>query len=197
MPALENAANLRRRYADVDVVVSCGDMPAAYLDFIATVLGRPLLYVRGNHDEQYAEDPPGGVNLHNRLYEFQGVTFIGLEGSIKYNRGVIQYTESQMRMMVAGMAPQLRYRRWKHGCGVDIFVAHSPAFGIHDAEDPPHRGFKSFLQFLDWYHPRYMLHGHVHTWDRRKTVRTEYGQTLILNINPYTVIEVEPLADQQ
>lgn len=192
MPTLENAANLRRRYSNIDVVVSCGDMPAAYLDFIVTVLGKPLLYVRGNHDEMYSETPPGGINLHENFYELNGVTFYGLEGCIRYNKGEIQYSQLEMHQMVIKAAPRLRYRRWRKGHGVDVFVTHSPAKGIHDAADLPHNGFDSFINFMSWYRPRYMVHGHVHTWDRRQTVRTEYKDTLIININPYTIIDVEP-----
>jgi uncharacterized protein len=183
---------LRRRYSDVDLIVSCGDMPSTYLDFISSVLSVPLLYVRGNHDEMYDDEPPGGINLHNYYFEYNGISFIGLEGSIKYNEGVIQYTQHEMRLMVLQLAPRLRYNRWRRGFGADIFVAHSPAKGIHDAEDLPHNGFQSFLNFMQWYRPRFMIHGHVHTWDRRKTVETDYYDTKILNINPFTVLDIEP-----
>ncbi len=193
MQPLENAANLRRRYHDIDALVSCGDMPAAYLDFIATILGKPLLYVRGNHDEMYDQTPPGGTDLHNRIYEFNGLTFAGLEGSIDYNNGSIQYTQTEMHLLALKLAVKIRYYRMTTGRGIDIFVVHSPARDIHDGEDFPHRGFDAFLRFMKWTKPRYMLHGHVHTWDRRKTVRTEYHQTCILNINPYTVLEIDPL----
>lgn len=193
MPQLENAANLRRRYADVDLVVSCGDMPAAYLDFISTILNVPLLYVRGNHDEMYDQEPPGGINLHMNYFEYKGLSFVGLEGSIRYNRGTIQYTPAEMRVNVLKLAPRLRYNRWRRGVGVDVFVTHAPAKGIHDAVDYPHNGFESFLRFMEWYHPRYMVHGHVHTWDRRQVVQTDYHQTRIVNINPYIVMDIQPL----
>lgn len=193
MPQLESAANLRRRYSDVDLIVSCGDMPAAYLDYISSILGKPLLYVRGNHDEMYTTEPPGGIDLHNNLFEYKGLTFIGLEGSIQYNNGPIQYTQHEMRMKVLQLAPRLRYNRWRRGYGVDVFVTHSPPRGIHDADDPPHHGFDAFLNFLTWYRPRYMIHGHVHTWDRRKVVDTQYKHTRILNINPYYLLTVEPV----
>lgn len=193
MPQLESASNLRRRYSDIDLIVSCGDMPAAYLDYISSILGKPLLYVRGNHDEMYSVEPPGGIDLHNNLFEYKGVTFIGLEGSIQYNNGPIQYTQHEMRMKVLQLAPRLRYNRWRRGYGVDVFVTHSPPKGIHDADDLPHQGFSAFLDFLTWYRPRYMIHGHVHTWDRRKVVDTQYKHTRILNINPYYLLTVEPV----
>jgi len=194
---LENAANLRRHYNDIDLIVSCGDMPPAYLDFISTILGKPLLFVRGNHDESYERNPPGGIDLHEKYFEYQGISFIGLEGCIRYNRGKIQYTQGEMYRKVLSLAPRLSWQRWRRGYGVDVFVTHSPARGIHDlADDYPHRGFNAFLQFMDWYRPRWMLHGHVHTWDRRKAVRTQYNETQIININPYTVLKIEPYANR-
>lgn len=198
MPQLENAANLRRHYSDVDVIVSCGDMSVAYLDFISTLLGKPLMYVRGNHDEEYERNPPGGINLHENFTTYKGLTFVGLEGCIRYSKSPIQYSQAEMHRKVVKMAPQLRWRRWRKGYGLDVFVAHSPPRGIHDLEDDfPHRGFDSFINFLNWYRPRYMVHGHVHTWDRRKETETQYEDTRIMNINPYTVLEIDAIEDEE
>jgi hypothetical protein len=43
------------------------------------------------------------------------------------------------------------------------------------------------------YLPRYMLHGHVHTWDRRDVVKTRYKDTCVMNINPFTVLNIDPV----
>jgi len=193
MPQLENAVNLRRQYSDIDMIISCGDLAPAYLDFITTIVSVPLFYVRGNHDEKYDTNPPGGVNLHNQIITHRGLTFAGLEGSIRYNKGKIQYTQAEVHMMVARMGPRIALSRMRQGHGIDIFVTHSPARNIHDGEDFPHRGFDGLLNFMKWYRPRYMLHGHVHTWDRRKTVKTQYEDTCIMNINPITVLEIDPV----
>lgn len=197
MQPLENAANLRRRYHDVDAVVSCGDMPSAYLDFILTILGKPLLYVRGNHDEMYDDTPPGGTDLHNQILEFGNLTMVGIEGSIKYNRGVIQFTQLEMHTLVIKLAVRLKYWQMVKGRGLDLLVTHSPARGIHEGDDFPHQGFEAFLRLMQWFKPRYMIHGHVHTWDRRKTVHTEYFGTQVLNINPYMVLDIEPLEPKE
>jgi uncharacterized protein len=193
MPQLENAANLRRQYNDIDLIVSCGDLAPAYLDFITTIIGAPLFYVSGNHDEKYDADPPGGVDLHRQVVTHRGLTFAGLEGSIRYNKGRIQYTQAEIHMLVVRMGPKIAMNRVRYGHGIDIFVTHSPARNIHDGEDYPHRGFDGLLNFMKWYRPRYMLHGHVHTWDRRKTVRTQFEDTSIMNINPFTVLEIDPV----
>jgi len=193
MPQMESAANLRRRYSDIDLLISCGDMPGVYLEFISSVLSIPLFYVRGNHDERYDQYPPGGQDLHHKIIKYKGLTFTGLEGSMRYNRGDIQYTELQMLRMVMSYGPRLMLRRVRFGAGVDVLVTHSPAKGIHDAEDKPHHGFHALLRFMEWYRPRYMVHGHVHTYDRRKTTRTDYYDTHIININPITVMEIDPI----
>ncbi len=41
---------IKEQYADVDLVLGCGDLPFYYLEFIVTVLNVPLSYVPGNHD---------------------------------------------------------------------------------------------------------------------------------------------------
>lgn len=192
MPQMESAVNLRRHYSDVDLLISCGDMPSVYLEFITSVLNVPLFYVRGNHDEGYKDSPPGGEDLHGRLVEYGGLSFYGLEGSIRYNNSPIQYTEGEMSRMVWNAGLRLRLRRMRMGFGVDVLVTHSPPRGIHDAEDLPHQGFNGLLKFLDWYHPRYMLHGHVHTYDRRTITQTQYQETQIININPVMTLEIEP-----
>lgn len=190
---MENAAHLRRRYHDIDLIVSCGDMPTTYLEFITSVLNVPLLYVRGNHDTGYTERPPGGEDLHRRFFTYHGIRFFGIEGSIKYNNSPIQYGEGEMNAFVLKAALPLYLAKLSgKKRALDIFVTHAPAFGIHDGEDLPHRGIKAFLRFMDMYRPRYMLHGHVHTYDRRVQTETDYHDTHVMNINPVTLLEIEP-----
>lgn len=140
VPQMENAAHLRRRYHDVELVISCGDMPAAYLEFITSVLNLPLFYVRGNHDTYYSERPPGGENLHRRLITYKGVSFYGMEGSLRYNDSPIQYSQAEMTRMVMEAGVNLLLRRQRFGRGVDVFVTHAPPRGIHDLPDLPHTG---------------------------------------------------------
>jgi Icc-related predicted phosphoesterase len=48
------------RVSDIDLIISCGDLPAEYLEFLVTMVNRPLLYVKGNHDSHYEDHPPQG-----------------------------------------------------------------------------------------------------------------------------------------
>lgn len=198
LPQLQDPTHLHRAYGDVRLLVSCGDMPVSYLDFISSVLNVSLFYVRGNHDESYElERRPGGDNLHRRIVRFDRFSFLGLEGSIRYNRGRVQYTQGEMFTAVLRLLPPLLALRSLRGYGVDVVVAHSPPLGIHDIEDDfAHRGFKAFRALMAWGRPRYLLHGHVDTWDNRQKVETVFCQTRVININPSRTLTLEePFAE--
>ncbi len=187
LATLENRENLVRNYSDVQAVVSCGDMPIHYLEFITDALCVPLLYVRGNHDVHYTAESPGGENLHGRVAAFGGLLWAGLEGCIRYNREPIQYTQSEMYRLVLALYPavllaQLRYKR-----RLDVMVTHSPPRHIHDLPDRAHIGFNAFRLLMRLYRPRYLLHGHVDTHGVQKT-QTRFMETDVININPSKVL---------
>ncbi len=48
------------KLSDVGLILSAGDLNPRYLEFLVTMLNVPLLYVRGNHDTRYDEEPPEG-----------------------------------------------------------------------------------------------------------------------------------------
>ncbi|MBN1298348.1 MAG: metallophosphoesterase [Actinobacteria bacterium] len=41
---------IEERFKDIDFIISCGDLPCYYLEFIVSMLTKPLFYVMGNHD---------------------------------------------------------------------------------------------------------------------------------------------------
>ena len=43
----------REKTKGVDLIISCGDLNRHYLDFLVTMTNCPLLYVHGNHDDDY------------------------------------------------------------------------------------------------------------------------------------------------
>ncbi|HXV44031.1 MAG TPA: metallophosphoesterase family protein, partial [Anaerolineae bacterium] len=153
------------RHKDVDLIIGCGDLPYYYLEFILSMLNVPLLYVHGNHDPQqeYLSDgtsitgPGGGANLHCQVYKEKNLLFAGLEGSIRYKDGCFQYTQREMWLNVLYLIPKLVLNKLIYGRFLDILVAHSPPYGIHNGEDRIHVGFKAFLWFMKVFKPRYMV----------------------------------------
>jgi len=166
------------RLDGIDLILSCGDLKADYLTFLATMARVPLFYVRGNHDDRYETRPPEGCEcIENQLITCKGVRILGMGGSPLYSGGNNQYTERQMAWRMHRAGWQIR----KAG-GVDILVAHAAPRGYGDAEDYAHRGFEVFLPFLDRYRPRYLVHGHIHMNYGVDIPRTLiYGNTTIVN----------------
>jgi Icc-related predicted phosphoesterase len=188
---------IRDMYGDVDLVVGCGDLPFSYLEYVVTMLSVPVVYVFGNHDRvQHMSDgrrvtfPEGCISLEGRTENIGGLLLAGLGGSMRYQPNVPnQYTDTDMRLRMLEMAPQLLMNKAKYGRYLDILVTHSPPLGIHDAEDLPHTGFKSLLTFMRRFKPRYLLHGHTHLYRRDTISSTPYRDTEVVNVYPNRLVE--------
>ncbi len=177
----------------VELVLSCGDLPADYLEYIVSMLNVPLFYVMGNHGGDGSEKvyPEGCENVHARTVEHRGLLIAGLEGSMRYNnRPKFQYTENEMRAQVAALTPALMLNRARYGRYLDVLLTHAPPFQIHDDSDLPHHGFKAFVWLMDHYQPRYLIHGHVHVYDSRAETITQRGATTIVNAYGYKILDI-------
>jgi Icc-related predicted phosphoesterase len=181
--------NVRERVPGVELIIGCGDLPYYYLDFLVSALDVPLLYVHGNHDggPQYTTDRgvltgvPGGKEIHGRTVNIDGLLLAGLGGSMRYRpRAPHMYSEADMRAQFARLVPKLLWNRQRHGRYLDILVAHSPPFVIHDKKDLPHTGFKVFLTLMQMFKPRYLLHGHIHIYSQDYQRVTQYKQTSVI-----------------
>ena len=177
----------KEQFEGIDLIISCGDLKAEYLSFLATMVPVPVLYVHGNHDDKYKAKPPEGcICIENKIYNFNGVRILGLGGSHRYKNGDNQYTETQMMRRIAKMKLKLTVNR-----GFDILVTHSPAKGVHDGEDMCHRGFQIFNRLIEKYHPKYFVHGHVHMNYGRQFPREDHiGDTCVVNAFERYVIEI-------
>jgi Icc-related predicted phosphoesterase len=188
------------RFGDVDLVISCGDLPYSYLEYIVTVLDKPTYFVHGNHDliMEYTEaglqrtEPGGAQSLDGRaLVGPKQLLLAGLEGSIRYDpHSPYQYSQSEMNVKAWRLSLQLLRNRLRYGRYLDVLVTHSPPFGVGDGPDYAHVGFKVFNILLRWFKPRYMLHGHQHIYTGPKP-GTHVGSTRVLNVFPYRLIEWE------
>ncbi len=175
------------RLKEYDLILSCGDLKASYLSFLVTMARCPVLYVHGNHDTLYFQNPPEGCDcIDDGLVVYHGLRILGLGGCRKYHPGRHQYTEKEMRRRIR----KLKWKLWRLG-GVDIVVTHAPPEGLGDSDDPAHWGFAAFRDLLDKYHPKYLVHGHVHMSYGHDIPRTlEYNGTTIVNAFERYVLEV-------
>ena len=198
--------NVKERFKEVKCVLGVGDLPFYYLEFIVTMMHVPCFYVLGNHDK--AEQTEGGEELHaprgcvsleGRSTYYNGFILAGLGGSIRYNQDQgAQYTESEMLFRVWRLSPRLLFNRQRYGRYLDIFITHSPPLGIHNGPDRPHRGFRAFLMFMDYFRPRYLIHGHIHqSYGFSSVKETRYKDTIVLNSAGYQLLSVDTTSEDR
>lgn len=190
---------LAQRFSNIDLLISCGDLPYYYLEFMISMLNKPLYYVKGNHNNkvEYSTDgerhsPWGAIDLHRRtVCTEQGLILAGIEGCNRYNKGEQQYTQSEMWNMVLGLTPSLLYNRIRYGRFLDIFITHAPPWGIHDMDDLPHHGIKAFRWFIQVFKPNFHLHGHIHVYHNQAVTKTQLGPTTVINCYGFREISYE------
>ena len=171
------------------MILSSGDLKAEYLSFLVTMARCPVLYIHGNHDGDYQQNPPEGCDcIDDLLVTWKGLRILGLGGSRRYNDGAHQYTEAQMRRRIKKLRGAL-----KLAGGVDIVLAHAAPLGVGDADDRTHKGFEAFLELIDAWHPRFLFHGHVHLSYGVKIPRErEYHGTKVINCCGHVELECTP-----
>ncbi len=206
--------SIKQRFAEVQLVLSAGDLPLSYYDFIMSTLNKPLLFVFGNHNLRFMPLYTGNVDPFGRgrltgqgidIYRPTGATYIGsrvrrekslllagLGGSFWYNGGENQHKEFHVALRILKLLPRLLYNRLRFGRYLDILLTHAPPLGIHDQEDPCHRGFRIFLWFMRRFKPKYLVHGHTHLYSASAVRMSRYEQTTVVNAYDHVVIDVEP-----
>lgn len=114
----------------------------------------------------------------------------GISGSLRYNNGLNQYTERQMKRKLSKMIPSLIINKIRYGRYLDILLTHASPRHIHDKEDPCHKGFECFNWFIKKFKPAYLVHGHIHLYDTREQRVTKTGETTVVNAYAHWIIEV-------
>jgi len=205
------SSGIKERFGDIDMILSAGDLPLDYLDFIISSLNRPLFFVFGNHHTEelkhYKKSMTspfvevyrdhfgcGAVYLGSKVKIEGKMILAGLGGSMRYNNGINQFTEFQMFFEAAKLFPRLWWNRIVHGRFLDILLTHAPPKGIHDKNDKCHWGFKTYLWFMKTFKPKYLVHGHIHLYDLCDVRCTKWENTTVINAYNHYVIELEELS---
>ena len=186
------------RFSDIDIVISCGDLPYYYLEYIVSMLNVPLYFVRGNHASKIElgvttqrTSPWGAIDLHQKVFEDDsGLLLAGLEGCVTYNQGPYQYTQGQYWVKILRMIPRLMLNKARLGRYLDIFISHASPWKIHSMDDPAHLGVKAFNWLIKVFKPTYFLHGHIHVYRRDTITSSVIGPTTVLNVYGYREFEI-------
>ncbi len=175
-------------FEDIDFILAAGDLKKSYLEYVTTVTKKVLYYVRGNHDEDYDDNPPlGCICIEDKVVDIKGIRVMGLGGSMKYSKGKNQYSERQM----ARRYNKLKFQVYKHK-GIDILLTHAPAYGVFECSDLCHTGFQVFNDIIEQLRPSYFIHGHLHlNYDYKLKRIYNIGSTNCINAFNYHVLEYE------
>ncbi len=133
----------------------------------------------------------GALYLGFRTAREKNILLAGLSGSMKYNNGLNQYTESQMFFKICRLIPRLIYNKIRYGRYLDILVTHAAPQGIHDRDDPCHRGFRCFLWFMKKFTPSYLIHGHIHLYDMQDVRVSRYEKTTVINAYSHYILDYD------
>jgi uncharacterized protein len=204
----EEAPNLQDgtlRELAPDLVLAAGDLPWDYLEWIASSLDVPMVFVPGNHDPEIesarqrrngtwqaggiicdAPRPHGFVNADQTVVEAAGLRIAGLGGCVRYNKGPHQYTQRQYQRRANRLL-----RRARTTGPVDVVLTHAPPLGLGDGEDGPHVGIDALHRVLERLEPTWHLHGHIHPYGQTMPDR-QVGPTTIRNVIPWKVLDVTP-----
>jgi len=208
----EVASNLQERTLREiapDLVLAAGDLPWDYLEWIASSVDVPMVFVPGNHDPEitaaqggrfsdYLEPgamcdlprPHGVINADQEVVEAAGLRIAGLGGCVRYSRGPHQYTQRQYRSRAN------RLQRKARAAGpVDVLLTHAPPRGLGDGDDGPHVGIDALHKILEKLQPTWHLHGHIHPYGMAMPDR-HVGPTTIRNVIPWMVLDITPKHSQ-
>jgi len=187
-----------------DLVVSCGDLPFDYLEYVVSRLDVPLVYVPGNHDpslrssdpiwtplrtEARIPGPQGCDNADGRVVVAAGLRIAGLGGSMRYKPGPNQYTDAEMRWRALSLEVRIRLNPTRAARKLDVLLTHAPPVGWGAGDDLAHRGFAAFPTLVKDLSPRLLIHGHLHPYGRSKPER-ELAGTRIVNAVPSRLVEI-------
>lgn len=92
----------RARLEGIDLILSCGDLPKKYLEYLTNFTAAPILYVHGNHDGSYqTQGNPADASAWTIRCTHGRAAHHGAGGCQRYNKeDTYQYTEKAMRRRV-------------------------------------------------------------------------------------------------
>ena len=187
---------MRAKELKADLIVVAGDIThfggkeqaKEILEKISEA-GIPIFFVSGNCDSpellEWNPERINAVNLHGKLREFSGYTFMGVGGGSGKFGTLTELEESEFEKILESMRPA-------EGSKL-ILVTHSPPYGTEaDYTGVKHIGSSAIRRFVERVQPILVCAGHAH---EGRSI-TKLKDTVIVNAGPAkngfcALIEVE------
>jgi Icc-related predicted phosphoesterase len=179
---LDEARDLARRSAEVDVVIGAGDFASVHKGLEEAIgalsaIEKPTVMVPGNNETEEAlraacERWEAATVLHGEATEINGVLFFGLGAGVPV-------TPWDWSFDLDEQAAAAKLAGCPDGA---ILVVHSPPYGHCDASSAgEHLGSTAVLEAIERTQPRVAVCGHIHeSWG----AESEIGSTPVFNLGP-------------
>jgi len=177
-PSKSSILSLVEKYR-VDLICTLGDLDYFSLQELEKITNIPKIGVYGNHCSGNYFGSLGIHDMHLKTFEHNGITFGGFEGSIRYKEAAYakMYTQEEAKTLLNNFPT------------VDVFLAHSPPYGINDEPNSSsHQGFIALKEYIENKKPKYFLHGH--TYPTKENLVEKYGDTNIVYVYEDKIIEI-------
>lgn len=194
-----------------DLVLSTGNLPFEYLEWLVTLLNVPLLYVPGDQDPDLRRDPsnslvvaatpgapvggtvfrdhyanpPGPLgcrNVDGRVVDVRGVRVAGLGGAVTPAEGFHCYTERQQRRRARRLRRRAGPGPLRRRGPIDVLLAHDPPRDV--GELPQRRGGPLEL-LVAGLTPGVLVHG-----ARGEPREWRWGAARVIEVAPSVVFEL-------
>ena len=159
------------RAEKIDLICMLGDLDFFMLKELEKITNIPKIGVYGNHCSGQYFEPLGITNMHLQIHTFNGLTFGGFEGSVRYKNSTYgkMYTQEEADILL---------KDFGH---VDVMLSHCPPYGINDEPNAlAHQGFHALRNYVEDQKPRYLFHSHTYPTD--DTLITKYKNTEIIYV---------------
>ena len=164
---------------DIDLILSAGDLPYAYLQTVKANIQAPLFWVRGNHDRFKPKlFDKEFIEWKCVRYKGIGIAGIGCDGHNKL------LSEDEMERSLGKL-----YRKIQRSNGADIIISHYPLRGFGDGDDKVHKGYMAINEFIKKVRPKYFIYGHNHLTYGRNDRAFQLEDTILINAYEKYVID--------
>ena len=162
----------------IEMIITLGDLERHDLLQLAQINQIPKIGVYGNHDSGNYMNELGIINMHLKTFEYNGLSFGGLQGCVRYkdNPDAIMSTQDETWEMMRDF-PR-----------VDIFLTHCPPRGVNDEDEVAHQGFDALKAYVQTMAPHTLLHGHTHPTN--ETMVHHLDTTAIIYVHKYKIIDL-------
>lgn len=143
-----------QKYLDCDVLICTGDLTQFDFAGIDQVSPPKIAFgVYGNHDSGTYLEYLNIINLHNTVYDWNGLKWGGFEGCLRYKQGGgPQFSEEDAQQWEQTFPP------------VDILLLHAgPKDMLDDPSDEVHVGSEAVKKYVLEKRPKFVFCGHQYS----------------------------------